>query len=736
MIYIWMKQQSKPLSSILYKDLSAVDLTQYLAKEDKSIAEHTEELFCELHILKRLGYIRNERIYNLTGYAIFYHDIGKINESFQRRIRLHLKFDPTKEVAHNILSFYFIDPNLFECVDEYYSVAHAVLNHHDYCNTFEVLQDEKAKAIINELLAPFKTFEVRFRTIKNIKKKITDHESILIKGFLHKCDYSASAGIPIENKNDFLEQKLEDLLHRWGNGARWNDLQQFCIENRNQNIIAVAQTGMGKTEAGLHWIGNHKGFFVLPIRTAINAMYDRMKKELLQNERIDERLALLHSTALDYYLQNEIDQELDVMDYYNKSRQFSMPLSITTMDQLFDFVFKYQGHELKLATVSYSKVVIDEIQMYSADLLAYLVYGLKKIHEFGGKIAILTATFPPFIKDLLDPIEFQEGLFVTDIRRHHVYVYKEKMSSSHIIRKFNENMQKGVSNKILVVCNTVKKAQQMYKELKVLGNVHLLHSRFIQKDRSQKEKEIISFGRTYNEDGSIHVSSGIWIATQIVEASLDIDFDYLFTELSDLNGLFQRLGRCNRKGVKKVDEPNCFIFTEIDEAILKRGETGFIDRTIYRLSKEAVENLSGILTEHEKADLINKTFTSLHLADSDFMREYRETYEKIDGLYEYETAKSDIDLRNISSRIIMPKSIYEENQEFITEKINVYKDRKFNKTIRMKAKEDVMQYTVSIPRNRYYRSALYDVVHLDRYTEIPIMNYPYSEEEGLIFGEK
>lgn len=40
----------------------------------------------------------------------------------------------------------------------------------------------------------------------------------------------------------------------------WNELQEFCIENREENIIALAPTGMGKTEAGLLWIGNHKGF--------------------------------------------------------------------------------------------------------------------------------------------------------------------------------------------------------------------------------------------------------------------------------------------------------------------------------------------------------------------------------------------------------------------------------------------------------------------------------------------
>ena len=73
-------------------------------------------------------------------------------------------------------------------------------------------------------------------------------------------------------------------------------------------------------------------------------------------------------------------------------------------------MFRAPGFELKVATLSYSKVVIDEIQMYSADLLAYLIYGLKYITDFGGKFAIMTATLPGIVTYLLE----KEGVkFVT-----------------------------------------------------------------------------------------------------------------------------------------------------------------------------------------------------------------------------------------------------------------------------------------------------------------------------------
>lgn len=201
-----------------------------------------------------------------------------------------------------------------------------------------------------------------------------------------------------------MEKGLNNLLIKWKKGNKevtWNELQNFCIENKDENIIAVAQTGMGKTEAGLLWIGDTKGFFVLPIRTAINAIYDRVRKDILNNSNkdIDKKIAILHSSSLEYYIRNikgdtNEKEEIDLLNYHKIGKQLSIPVNISTMDQIFDFVYKYPGYELKLTTLSYSKIVIDEIQAYGPDLLAYLICGLEKIAELGGKIAILTATLP------------------------------------------------------------------------------------------------------------------------------------------------------------------------------------------------------------------------------------------------------------------------------------------------------------------------------------------------------
>lgn len=677
-----------------------MDLSIYNAKPNKTIREHTDDLLDRLNRLDEFGYIKNQKLYDLLSAACEYHDYGKVNREFQKRMKNGSKFNKNTEIVHNVLSLYFVDKNMFKNPQDYYKVSFAVLNHHDYCNNFKTIEDEENRDLIKNLLSDFDIFPITRRTIANIWNVAEYSDTIMVKGLLHRCDYSASSGDEIEYKNDFLETGLENLLNTWKESkkdsiVKWNRLQEFCKENTDNNIMVVAQTGMGKTEAGLHWIGNNKGFFVLPLKSAINAIYSRIKNDILDNKNIQNRLALLHSDALSYYNKNN-NKEMDIMDYYRHSKQFSVPLSISTADQLFDFVFKYQGYELKLATLSYSKIVIDEIQMYSPDILAFLICGIKRINKLGGKIAILTATLAPFVRDLLkngnNPIEFVEETFTNDKKRHNIKAIDSRINSDTIYSKFIENNSKGISNRILVVCNTVKEAQKIYRELldKNLTNLNILHGKFIKCERSAKEKEIVEFGQTKDP------SEGIWITTQIVEASLDIDFDYLFTELSDINGLFQRLGRCNRGGEKCVDEYNCFVFLDINKGLLTNGNKGFIDRKIYEISRNAISNINGVLSEQEKVNIINKHLTTENLRGSDYLTNYHEFSKWIEGLNPYEIDKRDVKFRNIISYDVIPEVIYKKNANEINKKSILLLDNRVDKVEKIQLREDIKKYTVPV----------------------------------------
>ena len=734
------------------------------AKPNKSIIEHTNDLLDVLEILWNLGYIKEERIYELIQKACIYHDIGKINKEFQKRVKNKgIKFDENKEVAHNVLSLYFIDESKFNNKEDYLIVSNAVVNHHDYCDIGLAIREKSD--IIENLLEGLDHKKVKKVIPAKIASISQDIDAIKIKGYLHKCDYSASSGYTAEYENNFLEKSLENVLNKWkldNQDASWNELQQYCIENKNENIIAIAQTGMGKTEAGLLWIGDNKGFFILPIRTAINAIYDRTKKYISSyGGNLEEQLGLLHSSSLEYLLLQSEDDKYDdkdeyidkkedkeIIEYEKIAKQLSLPINVSTIDQLFDFVYKYPAYELKLTTLSYSKIVIDEIQMYGPDLLAYLVYGLERIVEQGGKVAILTATLPPFVKELLSKsikFKIKEDGFTDNSKRHNLKILDKRIDSNDICNKYRENEKLNKSNKILVVCNSITQAQNLYEEISdILGNknLHILHSKFIKCERLSKESEIIEFGKTYkdNKSNELDKQSGIWISTSIVEASLDIDFDYLFTELQDLNSLFQRLGRCNRKGKKDSSENNCYIYTQIDERSFINGNRGYIDKDIFELSKEAISLWEGQISEKEKIELINKYLTMDKIKNSNYITQYKHTYNFIKNLTP-DTFKSDeVKLRNILSKDIIPSPIYHEYNGDIKELELKLKDKSLNspenKGEKIKLQNKLKKYTVSVHPNHitnYYRAlknglaTRYDNVRVSDYEYIPVIECEYTE---------
>ena len=527
----------------------------------------------------------------------------------------------------------------------------------------------------------------------------------------------------------------------------WNSLQRFCMEKQNQNIIAIAQTGMGKTEGGLWWIGNHKGYFVLPLRTAINAIYDRVCEDILENENLSEKVSLLHSESLEYYVKKHVGTDEEIFQYEQRGKAFSIPLSISTMDQLFNFVFKYQGYELKLTTLSYSRIVIDEIQMYSPDLLAYLIYGLEHIAKMGGKIAIMTATLSPFVKELLEKYvgfsKDNQKVFINDSIRHNVEVRDRKINAKDILDIYEENERKGISNKILVVCNKIATAQKLMEEVKaeaagknISVTVNIFHSRFIKKDRAKLEGEIIKFGKTYDKNGNLDKQSGIWIATSIVEASLDIDFDYLFTELLDLNSLFQRFGRCNRKGAKNVTMYNCYVYTQLDEGDFILGNKGFIDKTIFELSNKAIHDINGKLSESKKQELINRYLTTENISQSHFIKKFREKYRFIDSISIYSFKKNENKLRNILSETIIPETVYEKYKEeidTISQKLN---SERLTAIERKCLRSNILQYSLEIPYYHWnsYEKAMkkgcvhqYQSINLSPGEKIKVMQCRYDE---------
>lgn len=687
-----------------------------LAKSNskKTIKEHTRDLLYQFQILKSIyPYILPKENWGILKRTVVYHDLGKINSKFQNKLYrilgykcFLLELDDEEEVPHNFLSPLFIDTKKYE--KKYGLIKTKILlssvyYHHD--RKFREISENDVK----DIKAQAKYIGISQDKVKKYSDKyvlkpknssdleiLEEKDYIQIKGLLNRLDHIAS----LDNPNVHIEESVYDNGKTVGDKVKekfngsYREVQKYMLENSNENVVVISPTGSGKTEAALLWLGDSKSFYTLPLKVSINAMEQRITNDINYSKAL-----LLHSDAYAYYEQKENNEEKGVikkeseLNKYERAKKMSAPLILTTVDQLFKIVFKYNGYEEILATLSYSKVVIDEIQMYSPELVAYILLGLSMITKVGGKFAIITATFPDFLYELMGKLGIsfkkrKEGSFDSHIEnRHKIKLLEDQEFDFEAIK------EKSKTKKVLIIANTVKRAQAIYEKLKEEPNVHLLHSHYIKQDRKMLEDEILSFGnKTENED------NGIWISTQIVEASLDIDFDVLYTELCSIDSLFQRMGRVFRKREYTDVEPNIFILNN------ENGVPYIIDADIYKYTLEGLRNLKNeILTEKNKQEMIHNIFSlekNVDLSKSNYYNKIKNTIDNFKDIRPYKMPSKEIlgKFREIQNVSLIPDNIYDElnNNGKIEKWKNILNSNMSKASEKMKIKDEIRNYVVNV----------------------------------------
>lgn len=715
---------------------------EYYAKSEpkETIKEHTHKLLENLEILrktygKQIAKISNReenRFWQLMEIICLYHDIGKVFSGFQNEIRSRLllelidtKYD-NNTVRHEQISPIFVPHKKYNMtMDERKLVYQAIYYHHERNNIKNVDSRLLQEIIEKELEPNLEEISEQLGLKVEIEDKnkfylgLTEGQSrikegnplykdyCLMKGLLHRLDHSSSAGEKVEDEtNEAISELVEEFIHQ--KGFKLNDLQIYTKENEKKNLIVVGSTGIGKTEGALLWSKNSKTFFTLPLRISINAIYDRMKENIGY-----QHVGLLHSTALDYLEEkSEEEQEGKKIEY---ARNLYEKLTTCTIDQIFPFVFKYKGYEKIYATLSYSKVIIDEIQAYSPEIVAVILKGLQMINDLGGRFMIMTATLPRIYKDKMEEmgIKFEYKEWIKDTKRHRIELLDKTINEDR--QEINE---KAKNKKVLIIVNTINKAIELYNELKNNGtdNVNLLHSRFIPEDRNAKERAIKEFS---NQKAKV----GIWITTQIVEASIDIDFDLLYTEMSTLDSLFQRLGRCYRSREYEGKEPNVKIYTKNVSGIKY-----VYDEEIYKKSIELLATYTGtILKEKEKIELVDRLYSKELLEDTEFYKTFRKSFSILNNIVDYDTSKKEAQkiLRNIEHIDVIPKNIYDKN-------LAIFKQYEEEKDYQQKTKirRDLNKLFVSINKSNRWKLGNY-ITECPYWKEKYIIDTKYSEEEGL-----
>ncbi|MDE0087843.1 MAG: CRISPR-associated helicase Cas3' [Candidatus Poribacteria bacterium] len=264
--------------------------------------------------------------------------------------------------------------------------------------------------------------------------------------------------------------------------------------------------------------------------------------------------------------------------------------------------------------------------------------------------------------------------------------------------KLNKNQR------VMVVCNTVKQAQDVFQELQhVTDNAKLLHSRFILKDRERIEAEL--------------ENADLLVGTQAVEVSLDIDFDSLFTEPAPIDALIQRFGRINRKGKKGI----------CDVHVCKEG--GEYDKYIY--SQEKIER-----TINAFESVVNDT-----LQESEIQRLIDEVYRE--GYDEKEEDK-----------FKTAKRMFERHLQDIVPFIEDAKGRKeFNelfKSVEVVPMDYEREFLAEFDASKYYEARAYiaqisysqcarlmkenKICENERISQL-FINVPYDENLGLLLDE-
>ena len=695
---------------------SITDIAEKTEEKQKTLKEHHKDIVtCAEMFFLEYGEYFTEKEKKLVVEACRIHDLGKVNLVFQAMIcpklaeKFHIDVRKTQQIPHGFLSAVTISLDEFDDLSELFSdkdfgpFITAVYYHHDredhynspairkyaekyYMKQIEEYLNRKIRKLncsnLDDLL-----FRNNVYTGKYIPDSNAWKEYLLIKGLLNKFDYTVSAGYEnAESAIDLHEKKLVKNIEKFLNGKELRPAQKFMKMNRDKNLIFIAPTGSVKTEASLLWMNGEKSFYTLPLKVSSNAIYLRIKENYEYKD-----VALLHSDAMAVYLR-EYNGNEDIGEKYERSKMLSQPLTVCTVDQLFRFVYRALGTEIFAATLKYSKLVLDEIQAYEPRVIATIIYGLKMIQEMGGKFAIITATFPPVLKYFMEQYGLVEGkqYIFKDFtgKEYQVEKYpRHKVEIRHSEMNLDEIRLRGKNRKVLVICNTVSKAQKLYKKLEG-ENVWLLHSKYIRRDRAFLERKIMGF----SESGE----SGIWITTQIVEASLDIDFDILYTEMCTADSLLQRMGRCNRKGRYCPNEANIVVFDNRNGVSEGKRRSVYEDK-LYDRSLELLSKYEHILfSEDKKTAYMNEVYSVDGVKETIYFENIQKDLKLFSEIHPTEYSADEAEVRDIRSVTIVPENVYVENQNLFEYGVEFLKKPNMSREARSLIKSKLENLTLSL----------------------------------------
>ena len=468
-----------------------------------------------------------------------------------------------------------------------------------------------------------------------------DSVCILLTGLIILCDWVASSGpfdgLPKAEENhqaasmEIAKQTLQKyglignrerpdvnmFSSVWPQIQTLRDIQRKCelIDPHAPLTIIEAPMGEGKTEAALYLAErmcserNKRGVYIaLPTQATSNQMYERIKDMLDTIHGGHARL--LHGTAFLQAEEKHIQSD-DAQEAERWLRPLRMGMldenGVGTVDQAMAGVLRARFSVLRLLGLVNKVLVVDELHAYDAYMSEIIQSLLRWCKGLRIPVILLSATLQesqrkdylscfteqmptlssayPLITQVNEAGEMTQTKAEATLKT--VYSFSSVrlgQNEKQIAQYAAEQIKHGGCYCVLV--NTVGKAQKVYRALLEIidhnTKTMLFHARFPIGRREELEKECLCcFGKGTGES---RPEKAILVATQVVEQSLDLDFDGMLTELAPIDLLLQRAGRVHRhkdrKRPKGMEQPLIHVILPDEEATMdlnrRFGNSGYV----------------------------------------------------------------------------------------------------------------------------------------------------------------